>query len=91
MSEKTPVKVAAALLRDEMNVCGDDRGCQCEDSVEWSEEIMRGVLDAVAERFDLDVASVRFLASDGYPSVGINTNEEARDLVKAWLRGGSNA
>lgn len=43
-------------------------------------------LEEAADAFDLDVASARFIASDGVPSVGINTNDEARKLVTDWLR-----
>jgi hypothetical protein len=43
-------------------------------------------LHQAAEEFDLDnLASSRFIASDGYPSVGINTNDEAKAAVKEWL------
>lgn len=33
----------------------------------------------------LQLASARFIASDGYPSIGVRTNEEAADLVIEWL------
>lgn len=49
-------------------------------------EVAARALEDAAGAFDLDVASARFIASDGVPSVGINTNDEARKLVTDWLR-----
>jgi len=31
------VEATATVLRDEHNICGDDRGCQCEDAVSISQ------------------------------------------------------
>lgn len=40
------VREAAATLRSQLNVCGDDRGCQCELAHEQSESIALQVLAA---------------------------------------------
>lgn len=43
-------------------------------------------LHQAADDFDLDdLASNLFIASDGIPSIGMATNEEAKARVKAWL------
>lgn len=59
-------------------------------------EVIAGALGRAKVSLPLDnLASTRFVAGDGYPSVGINTNEEAKnqvlkgldDLAKQYLRG----
>lgn len=37
------------------------------------------------ELIALNLASVYFIASDGYGAVGVRTNEDAADEVLAWL------
>lgn len=43
-------------------------------------------LHQVADEFDIDdLASTLFIASDGIPSIGMATNEEAKKRVQDWL------
>jgi hypothetical protein len=48
--------------------------------------VTAAALHKAADEFDIeDLASSTFVASDGYLSVGINTNDEAKAAVKEWL------
>jgi hypothetical protein len=78
-----PTAVAKEALRE---FVGDGEGAD-----EWvlmahDAQVRAQAFEEAAEAFDLDVASVAFTASDGYQSVGVYTNEEAKVIVKAWLR-----
>lgn len=44
-----PVEQAAQRLRELHNVCGDDRGCQCEEAVAESRRLARELLEAAME------------------------------------------
>lgn len=49
-------------------------------------EHAKEVLRKAASEFDMnDLAAVHFIASDGVPSVGMRTNENAKEMVVAWL------
>jgi len=63
---------------------------------QYTREICAGAIGRAKVTLDLEnLASVQFIASDGIPSVGINTNEEAKnkvlkgldDLAKQYRRG----
>jgi hypothetical protein len=82
------VEKAAAVLRDSrlVNVCGDGRGCRCEEAVEYSlvsaHDMLAAVLpDIQAAAFDDFAARVRAQwAKDGErcPWVGALDDEAAR-------------
>lgn len=52
----------------------------------YTDSIYSLALVKAAEAFDLEgLVGSQFIAADGYPSYGFNTDEEAREMVKAWL------
>lgn len=54
---------AAARLRQLHNVCGDDRGCQCEEAVAESRRLAREMLEAAT-----DLPEVQFDPRSGLPT-----------------------
>lgn len=68
------IQRAAAVLRNMLNVCGDDRKCQCEQAVEISEETMRV---ALSDALTIDGLSQIIRTVDGNHDMGAGQLAEA--------------
>lgn len=75
------VQRMAATLRNELNVCGDDRGCQCEDSIRYSEDIARLMATDLLSDVQ-EMARVLFL--DDHPDMAELWDAQTHDEPSPW-------